>query len=339
MDEDTSVDEQEVREEVEAAAEQPEASTDKKPEDQEDLTAEEQQIQDALAEFEGTKGELTENAGGLKLREDTEEETPEEDKETEIAEPEEEVPVEPVVEAPEPDESGIYSQTLVEDPGEFTPGDYGFEITLTDGKKYNVKTPEDAEAVADLVDENPELITAKMLIEFNRNVNKMDTGIERDKTAYDAQKQAYEAHQEQVQARDTTIMQINNGINYLQDKGLLPNVDPKLDSQDVRWEDHADEPGIKERLELLKYMSDENERRSKAGLEPSFDIVGAYNGMQLEKMRSQVTSEDKAEKTARRKAGSRVTGQSRSVNTVKRKNEIVGTGGSIDDVVNEMLYA
>ncbi len=37
----------------------------------------------------------------------------------------------------------------VEDPGDYTPADYSFEVTLKDGKTVKVSTPEDAEKLAD----------------------------------------------------------------------------------------------------------------------------------------------------------------------------------------------
>ncbi len=64
-------------------------------------------------------------------------------------------------------------------------------MTTTDGKKHSIKTPEDAETLAELLDEDPGLINASELLRFNRNATKMDVGIDSDRKAYDASKATF----------------------------------------------------------------------------------------------------------------------------------------------------
>lgn len=220
----------------------------------------------------------------------------------------------------------------VEDPGEFVPSNtYSFSVVLTDGKTYNVKTLEDAEAIGSLLDENPELITASKFIEFNRKVTAMDTGLQREKTDWESKTAKYTEYKTVQDQRDATINQISNGFSYLENKGLLPKIAESM--VDKIWIEHPSEPGIKERLALLDFMSKENESRIKAGLAPSFDVDLMFERMQTAQNKSKESEEKKRENEARKVRGSMVGGAGKTVSNTKLSNAIVGTGGSIDDIV------
>lgn len=295
------------------------------------------EVEAALAEFDSVKGEVTENPDPLAPAAEetgTEEVTEETTEVEETGETAETAEVAPVNITPEEDTSGVY-ETAIEDPGEFTPGDHSFTITLNDGKTYKVTSSEDADAVAELLDENPDLATAKTLIGFNRQLAKMEANIERDRAVYDEQKTAYEAAQSQTAARDTMITNLNNGMNYLESKGLLPELPAALNTADVKWEDHPDDPAVKARLDLLAYMSTENDNRIAAGLEPNFDIIAAYNAKRLEDLQKEEVTTSKRDKQTRQAKGAMVSGRSPSVVSNQKPGEIVGVGGSLNDLSYE----
>lgn len=238
----------------------------------------------------------------------------------------------------EDDTAGVYQPETVDDPGDFKPGDYSFTVTTTDGKTHTIKTPEDAEAFAQLIDSDPSLITAAQLLALNRGTTRMDLGTENDKRTWEAAKTQFDAVKAQNDLRDTTLVEINNGMKYLESKGLIPPVAKELDSKEAgaRWgTDYKDEPGVKERLEILKYMGDENERRLEAGLMPSFDVSAAYNALQLEKLQKQAQETDQTESDMRRQRGAMVGGQAHYAPEPPRSSDIVGIGGSLDELLTQ----
>lgn len=310
-----------------------------------------EELQDALAELGGdVKGEVSDNPDPFKdtltkePENDGSEPNPSDATETPAGEtapndadpaetpptdvagqPEAPSPPEPQTTPPEP----TPTLEVVEDPGEFKPSDYSFKVTV-DGKEMTVKDEADVEAITDLLEEKPEAISAKDFIKFNRSVSAMDNGIAKEKTDHDAKKAAYDTYTETVEVQEKRIEGINNGINYLEAKNLLPKVDSKL--VDAVWKDHPDADGIKERLALLNYMAEENTRRVEAGLEPSFDPIAAYNGMQLEQANNKDTQADAAENDKRKSKGSMVGGNAPNIPSNIPKDSIVGEGGSLDDL-------
>lgn len=222
--------------------------------------------------------------------------------EADVVEEEPEVKAEPVVEEVEEEPEYIETST-VSDPGEFTPGDYSFEVTLPDGKTQKISTPEEAEAFADN-DENFE--TAKQLKDFLTKSQKMETRLDKEKTDYDEKKAAFDTQISTLAERNAVVDGIAKGMDYLVSKGFVPAVAADLKEQN--WSDPAvaDKPGVKEQVELVNYMVKENEVRAKAGLPAMTSIIDAYNAQQLDLSKSQAADEAKKAGDARKAAGARI---------------------------------
>lgn len=308
------------------------------------------EIDDALAALTSVDGQLVENKDILKPEEpvddgagvdepsdegsEKEEQAGSDDTTTE--ETGEEVAKPAITTTPEvvvePDQAGVYKEPIA-DPGEFKPGDYSFEIVLKDGKTHKVATPEDAEALAELIDENPELVSAKQFIDFNRKFVNMEQGIVNDQRTFDTKKQEFDTDQEQQKVVEATYSQIENGMSYLQGKGLIPEIPADLNKEGVKWEDHTDDPAIKARLDLLAYMAKENESRIAANLDASFDVTSAYNAMQLEKLQNQEVDVARVESDNRRTRGAAVGSPAPAAETpTEEKGSIIGEGGSLSDL-------
>jgi len=207
----------------------------------------------------------------------------------------------------------------VEDPGEFTPGDYSFEVTLKDGKTHKVSTPEEADKLA----EDPENFeTPKQLLDFIRRSQKMENQLDKDKEKWEAQKKTFDEQTEVAEQRQETVENMVSEFKYLVGKGLMPKIDKQY--LDADWSDPevAKQPGVKEQMELLNYMVRENEVRAKAKVRLLTSVVDAYNAWQQDPERKKADEErQKAEDDkraageARRVAGARVAGVSASNQT------------------------
>lgn len=265
------------------------------------------------------------NAEEAEIVEDTEEvEDNEEVEETEEVEEQEETEEEETEEVEE-----FKPAVPTDDPGEYTPNDYSFEVTL-EGKTHKITTPEEAETFAD---EHAEEFDAKQLLKFMRQASKMEDRLEKDKEEHEAKKQAFDEKKAVADEQQSTINNIANEISYLVSKGKLPKVEAKYANADWSDKDVAKQPGVKEQVELLGYMRKENEARAKAGLAPMTSALDAFNAWQLER---QVNDEDEAEKqqaAARKKASSRVAGTSSApVNLKPPKGIAVGRAFSLDEL-------
>lgn len=269
---------------------------------------------------------------------EAEEEQPEEEEPT-PSEDEEQVPdQEPDTES-EPDESNVYSPTAT-DPGEFQPkGDYAFEITTTDGKTVKISTPEDADSFAQRLDENPDLVSASQYTRLNRLAARMDAGIEAEKQQWTADKEKFDTENAQTEARNAQITQWNNEVNYMRSKGMLPAITPELNSANWTDPEVAKNPAIKETLDVFNWMNKENEARRAAGVPEVMNAIDAYQMMKAEQAQNQVQDERKKEGDERRAKGRQVTGASQFVESSTPRNSIVGTGGSLSDLMVEEMNA
>lgn len=197
----------------------------------------------------------------------------------------------------------------VDNPGEYKPADYSFEVTLKDGKTKKVTTPEQAEALADDPDN---FETPKQLMDFLNKQNKMNIGLDKDKEKWEAQKEKFDEQSETAQQRQTTIDNFANEFKYLENKKLLPKIEKQY--LDADWNDPevAKQPGVKEQIELLNYMVSENEARTKAKVKPLTSIVDAFNAWQFDSNRKQQEDDEKKSGETRKAAGARVAGVSAS---------------------------
>lgn len=315
--------------EVDESTEQPEAP------------AEDQQPEVELDRPTDVQGDLIDNPV---LEEEDEPESTEPEAEPEAPEttpeepvqtPEEEADGTPAVE-PEEDASGVYSPPTTQDPGAFQPkGDYAFEVKTLDGKTVKVSTPEEADALAQRLDSEENLLGAYQFTQFQRNFLKMEAGIDREKAEYETQKAAYDQEQAQIEVRNQTVTQWNNEINYLRAKGMLPEITPQQNSSDWTDPTNAEVPAIKQTLEIFKWMEQENAARRQAGIADVTSAVDAYRMMQAEQAESAQETERQTEITTRQKKGAMIQGNSSFGDPEQPSNSIVGEGGSLQDLVRE----
>lgn len=215
-----------------------------------------------------------------------------------------------------------------ENPGEYTPVDYSFDIEL-DGKTTHIVSVDQAEKFAD---EHAEEFTAKDLLAFTRKTNRMESNLERDKDAHDAKVSEYESQKALNDAQQDTINNIANEINYLVSKGKLPKV--SRENQQADWTDPevAKQPGVKEQVELLNYLRKENDARATAKLRPLTSAIDAYNALQLEKNDDEASDTAKQRAAARKAAGARIAGSSPNPVNIAPKGISVGRTLSLNDL-------
>jgi len=228
----------------------------------------------------------------------TDEKTEEEPKDGDAADDEEEP-------------AAVYSDpapvVTIADPGDYTPADYSFEVTLKDGKTVKVSTPEEAEKLADDPDN---FETPKQLMDFINKQNKMNHNLDRDHDKWEADKSKFDEQTAIEAERQEKVDSLVKGFEYLVSKGFLPKVaEPDLTAD---WSDPeiAKHDGVKEQVALMNYMVKENKNREKAGVPLLNSALDAYNAWQLDTSRQRAEAEHKADGEARKTAGARVAGVS-----------------------------
>lgn len=216
----------------------------------------------------------------------------------------------------EADESGeqpTYSEpapvVTVEDPGEYKPADYSFEIEI-DGKKHKVETAEQAE---DLADEHAEKLTAKQLGTLIRQGSKIEMKQERDQLEWQRKKDDYDKQATEQAGRQEYVNQIDKEIQYLVDTGALPKITDKAVEQ--RWltdpkssqdKEFIKSAGVKEQIELLNALAQERDRRQKAGLPTNVSAIDVMRDIQLKKAKVDEKEHEAGEQ--RKVASSKVAG-------------------------------
>lgn len=201
-----------------------------------------------------------------------------------------------------------------EDPGEYQPGDYSFEVTLKDGKTVKVSTPEEADKLA----EDPDNFeTPKQLSDFIKKSTQMQIKLDRDREDYDKRKKTFTEQLESETQRRELVDSFANEFQYLESKGKLPKVDNKYRNADWSDPEVAKQPGVKEQIAVLRYMERENADRMKAKIKPITSIVDAYNAWiadedtkAAEAERKKAEEAEKKAGEARRAAGARIAGTS-----------------------------
>lgn len=214
---------------------------------------------------------------------------------------------EPKVEEPAREEAIVEQVPTIEDPGDYKPADYSFEVTLKDGKTAKITTPEEAEKLA----EDPDNFeTPKQLMDFLNKQAKMRSSLDRDYEKWEAKHETFTKQLATETERREQIDSYVGEFNYLTGKGLLPPVAKEYADADWNDKEVATQPGVKEQIALLNYMSKENGIREKAGIKPITSIVDAFNAWQLDTGRRQSEEDNKAAGEARKAAGARVAGVS-----------------------------
>lgn len=245
----------------------------------------------------------------------------------EIDTPVEEPIDEPVVE--EVDDEPI--ATAVQDPGEFQPQDYSFDVTVYDkegknGKTVTIDTPE---KWYDLLSDDTNLGDAKNLMKAQNSATLMQSKTEADKQKWEEKKKAYDDDQQSVQQREEATNTMGNEIAYLESKKELPSVEKKYIDADWSDPEVAKQPGIKERIELLDYMAKENKARAKAGLKMMTSVLDAHNAFRLDQSRKQASEQKKRSVERRKEAGARVAGTSPNPNVPAPKGIVVGRPSAV----------
>lgn len=197
----------------------------------------------------------------------------------------------------------------VEDPGDYTPADYSFEVTLKDGKTVKITTPEDAEELSD----DPENFeTPRQLLDFIKKTTQMQNKLDKDYDKWELQKKTFDEQTATAAERQQNVDNLTKGFEYLISKGLMPQIDPADAIADWNDPEVAKHDGVKEQIALINYMVKENASRAKAGIPVLSSALDAFNAWQLDTNRQQEEQEHKAAGEARRAAGARVAGTSAS---------------------------
>lgn len=244
----------------------------------------------------------------------------------------EEKPAEPAPLPPEP----VAPSIAIEDPGEFEPSNFSFEVTTYDqeGKNGRTRTINSIEQWDQLLDGDPNFGSAGSLLKAQRLATKMETGIERETAEYETKVEKYNEAVEAQQAEDTTLAGFISELNYLTQKGELPPIPAAYEAQGVNWSDPeiAKDPGVAARKELFDFMARENRVRASAGLPKIASILDAWNSFQLEQAKTGAAEAKTKAAEARKAAGARVAGSTPAPVGAAPKGISVGQGGSLRDI-------
>lgn len=222
------------------------------------------------------------------------------------------------------------------DPGEYKPTDYSFEVQVYDKDGNNPKTRKitSLEQWDDLLENDPNLGSASALLKAQRNATKMENSSDRDKRDYDTKKTAFDTEVTEIATRKAAVDTMTSEIGYLQAKGDLPAVAKEY--VDANWSDPeiAKKPGVKEQVQLLNYMRDENKRRTAANLKPMTSILDAFNAFQIDQAKKGNVARRQTAGQQRKTAGARVAGVSSGApsSSGAPAGISVGRGGSLRDL-------
>lgn len=239
--------------------------------------------------------------------------------------------------ATEPDDTtGVATVTAtVEDPGQYTPTDYSFEVTTYDdeGKNPKVKKINSSDDWDELLESEPNFGSAAAYDRASRRVTKMETSLEREKSAYDKAKDEYASDQAMVKAQNSWLDKRDKEANFLVKRGDLPAVAKKFQSANWDSDEAKKDPGVKAQLELLAYMDKENKERLKAGLDPMVSLIEAFNDMDRGNARKALSNQASKVADVRKQQLSRVGGVNSSPIGNIPKGVMVGRSfGSLDNL-------
>lgn len=232
----------------------------------------------------------------------------------------------------------------IEDPGEYKAPDYSFEVTVySEDKDGNLVKPKTIKVDSidkweQLLADEPNLGTSLAINKAFRAAQKMESGLDADRKDYDKRKAEYDKAVADDSQSKAQIKSWENEIAYLEDRGDLPKVPAKF--KNVSWigtnadkEALADE-SVKVHVELLEYMRKENIKRRKLGL-GDLGPESAFNARMRDSRDEQANNAKKKAATARKEAGSRVSGStSNPMSAAAPPGIAVGVGGSLRDLSN-----
>lgn len=226
----------------------------------------------------------------------------------------------------------------VEDPGDFTPKDYSFDVTIYDEEGRNGKTVHvsNVEQYEQLLEADSNFGSAASLMKAQRMVTRMETNNDRDQQDFDTKKALYDSSVESAESRANTLNQWQAEADYLMASGELPAME--AGDKDANWSDPeiAAKPGVKAQIELLNYMNEENGRRTTAGIAPLTSLNDAFNAMELKRLRDAGNETKQRLNQARKNAGAKVAGT--QPNPVAAPPKGVMVGRSYGDLSNMGSY-
>lgn len=226
-----------------------------------------------------------------------------------------------------PDKTQSEPAPQLEDPGEFKPKDYSFDVELADGTKLRITKPEDI----DQLPSDADFGTPQNLMKVQAAFNKMVLGLDADKREWEASKAEFDKHQEESADLEQRVTSMINEMNYLETKGKLPKIDSKYEDADWADPEVAKQPGIAERLALLEYRAKENEERAKLGLSP-MSVLEAHLQMQQDAAEQHAADEKKKQAEITKAKGGMVVGPTYTPPPSMPDDVIVAEGGNVRDI-------
>lgn len=229
--------------------------------------------------------------------------------------------------------------TYLEDPGEFTPTDNSFEVTVYDeeGKKPKTVKIDSIEKWDELLESEPNLGSGSAVLKAQRLATKMENNLDREKADWQRSKDEYTKAAEDQERSEVQTTTWANEIAYLEENGSLPKVDAKF--KNVPWvgaeadKDALADEAVKAQIDLLEYMRKENTKRRKLGLS-DLGPEAAFNSRLRDKGEQQAKENKTKAAEARKVAGARVAGNSPNPVTAAPPGIAVGVGGSLRDLGN-----
>lgn len=248
-------------------------------------------------------------------------------------EPKVEVKDEITVDEPEEPEE------VIEDPGQYVPQDYSFEVTVfdADGKKPKTVVVDSIRDWETLLADEPNLGNSLAVNKAFRAAQKMESSLENDEKEFASKKAEYDKALEAQNKSQATTQTWANEISYLEENGSLPKVDAKF--KNVAWsgpdadKDALADDAVKAQIELLDYMRKENTKRRKLGLS-DLGPEAAFNSRLRDSGEKKAVADKKKSGEARKEAGAKIAGSSPNPVTVAPKGIAVGVGGSLRDLGN-----
>lgn len=236
-------------------------------------------------------------------------------------------PVVKAADAPKVQEpAAALPQPTVDDPGEYAPADYSFEVTIYDADTKNPKQVKisNVEEFDALLENDSNFGSYASLAKAQRAADKMESKAEADEAKWTAAKAEFDAESTRTAGDIARINNVAAEIDYLASKGKLPAITDALNNANWKDPEIAAQDGVKERLALLAYMDKESGDRIKAGLGPLTSPISALREMQLEESEKSGASTTARQAQNRKAAGAKVGGSSPAPATGAPKGISVG---------------
>lgn len=199
----------------------------------------------------------------------------------------------PVTETPDEPEQIVEDEPVgIEDPGEYQPADYSFDVVTYDdeGKKPKTVHITSVDQWDELLEADPNFGSTSSLMKAMRASNRMERGLEEDQKDWEARKAQYDEAVSLQEEYQGNVQSVANEMNYLATKGELPVL--TQGEQNMSWYKSGtltpdpkvlqDHPNVKAWVDLVLYMRRESANRTKAGLPPLKSAIDAFNAMQLD---------------------------------------------------------